>query len=566
MKTALQFIAASMLLSSVGLIPLSAAADPDEKKPMDQQVKPVVPEKSTPHPTPAEKSKSTQSSDPTEGNDTDAVDRFSKHIKGITLQHRLNAADTPQPLKQVKADPLILLQTFKQDVLAMMQATAKPLKISSEIKLLLSEAFAKQQQELPSVTVQTEIDATGKGLSKMGFPAYRHEEPAAGEVKKFSADFKGLDGQLEFTEDFANLNYQIDFSGLTLEEDDNYKMVWDKTTSEGKLDADFVPLKTASNLSKMELTNSQENFKMLIENASSETVLEKLKNAVEVHTGNFKLGKFELHQGDTQSKFDRLEANFGGTEQADKVDFFLNTKFNGAVLPKDVLGESLTLHHSSQLALRNLAAGAVIELQQVAREVESQRVKGALSEEAMYLKLFSKFMEVLPKITAKSPEFALSDFNLKTNYGQLTGAATLGISGAKFKSLSDLKSLIKSLQMKSDFVISKKLLLKAGIMLFAEPPAEDKNADKKLSKEAIDKQAEQQAETNIGELVKEKWLVEEGDNYRFAASLSDNKFVVNGSPKPSPLNVFMETTPSQGAAKTPASPKHAAPPASNEKH
>ena len=575
MKIALQFLAASMLLSSVGLIPLNAAVATGEKTEVNQEIKSVVPEKSATDPAPPQPSEPPPSAAPSEEmTETDeAVDSeadqavdFVKNIEGLTLQHRLNADDTPQPIKQVKADPLILLQTFKQDVMAMLQAHPKPLKITSEIKLLFSESFSKQVGELPSVTVQTEIDAEGKGRSNIVLPAYQHEEPAAGEVKKFLIDFKGMAGQSEFTEDFANFGYRIDFSGLTVEEENQYKIVWDKTTLEGKLDADLIAVKAAVNLSKMELTHSQDSFKILMENGSSETVLEKLKNAVEVHTGNFKLGKFELQQGDTQGKMDRLEMTFGGTEQTDKVDFFLNTKFNGALLPKEVLGESLTLHYNGQLALQSLAAEPVVALQQAAREFERQRLKGGISENMMYLMLFNKVMEIAPKLAVKSPELALNDLNLKTNYGQLIGKMTVGLDGAKFKSLTDIDSLLMSLQTQADFTISQKLLQKFLAMLLSEPSVtDDKTPDKKSSKEAIEKQAKQQADEGIRELLSEKWLVEEGENYRFVASLKNNSFIVNGAPKPSPLNDFMVVPP------PPPSPSEAqsgqgTPPVSEVKH
>ena len=553
MKIALQFIAASMLLSSVGLISSNAVATTEEKTVINQQTESIAPEKSAPDPAPSPPSEPPPSSaNSKEMTETDeAVDAevdqatdFVKNIEGMTLQHRLNADDAPQPIKQVKADPLILLQTFKQDVMAMLQTHPKPLKITSEIKLLLSESFSKQVGELPSVVVQTVIDAEGKGLSNIVLPTYQHEEPSAGEVKKFTIDFKGMTGQIEFIEDFANPSYRIDFSGLTVEEENEYKIVWDKTTLEGKLDADLIAVKSAFNLSKIELTNSQDSFKILMENGSSETVLEKLKNAVEVHTGNFKLGKFELQQGDTQGKMDRLEMTFGGTEQADKVDFFLNTKFNGALLPKEVLGESLTLHYNGQLALQNLATEPVIALQQAAREFERQRLKGGISENMMYLMLFNKVMEIAPKLAVKSPQLALNDFSLKTNYGQLSGKMTVGLDGAKFKSLTDIDNLLMSLQMQADFTLSKKLLQKFLAMLSPESSVtDDKTPDKKSSKEAIEKQAKQQADEGIRELLSEKWLVEEGENYHFVASLKNNSFIVNGAPKPSPLNNFMELPP-----------------------
>jgi hypothetical protein len=52
MKIVLQFLAASMLLSSVGLIPLNVAVATEEKTEVNQQIKSVVPEKSATDPAP----------------------------------------------------------------------------------------------------------------------------------------------------------------------------------------------------------------------------------------------------------------------------------------------------------------------------------------------------------------------------------------------------------------------------------------------------------------------------------------------------------------------------------
>jgi hypothetical protein len=544
MKTTLQFIAISVLLGAMGGMPAVTSAELAEKTDVSQEATPPAPTTQDTAPTEPTEDTDSMVDDAENAENTDAeaghAASMAKNLEGITLQHRVNAADASQPLKQIKADPLILLQTFKQDIMEIVQANSKPLKISSEIKLLLSESLSKQMGELPSVTVETTVDATGKGVSQVVFPAYQHVEPAADEIKKFTIDFKGLGTQLQFPEAFTTSSYHTDFLGLTLEEDNQYKLVLDKITSEGKFDTDFIPLKTFANLSKLEFNNTQEGFKVLIENGSSDTTLEKLKNAVEVQMGSLKLGKFELQHGDMQSKFDRLEANFGGTEQADTVNFFLNSKFNGAILPEEVIDESLTLHYSSQLELRHLMAESIVELQQVALNFEKQRIKGVISEDTMYLMLFSKFMEVAPKLAAKSPELALNDLSLKTNYGQLTGNTTFGIDGAKFKSLADFTSLVNALRMQSDLTISKKLLQKFLVTLSSESGIVDEKTDKKPSKEAIEKQAIAQAQTTIDDLLRDKWLVEQADNYRFVASLQANKFVVNGTEKPSPFSGFME--------------------------
>lgn len=539
MKKTLQFIAISVLLSAMGWISSVTSAESTEKIDSVQKVTPS--EQNTQ--TPSEPIDATDAEDSPTGDDAEEMrNSLAKNVEGITLQHRINAADTPQPITQIKADPLILLQTFKQDIIGIIHTNGKPLKITSEIKLLLSETLSKQIGELPSVTVETNIDADGKGLSKIVFPAYQHVEPAAGEIKKFTIDFKGMDAQLEFTEDFVTSNYHIDFSGLSIEEEGQYKFGQDKTSSEGKFDADFVSLRALANLSKIEFNNSQEAVKILIENGFSETTLEKLKNAVEVQTGSLKLGKFELQYGDTQSKFDRLEANFGAPEQADTVDFFLNSKCNGTILPKEVVQESLTLHYNSQLVIRHLAAASIVELQQSARDFEKQRVKGTISQETMYLMLFSKFMEIAPKLAIKSPELALNDFSLKTNHGQLIGNTSLGIDGAKFKSLEDVPSLINALQMQADLTISKKLLQQFLTSIY-ELGIEDDKTDKKQSKQAVTSQIAKEVAHIIDELLKEKWLVEQADDYHFVASLKANKFIVNGTEKPSPLNEFIEGEP-----------------------
>lgn len=545
MKKTLRLFILPLLLGIFGGAAQVALAEPEKKVDVEQSVEAN---------TPAEKSSNETSPAPSIPSDEEILSEaesdempppnITKYVEGVTIQHRLNDDETPLPVKQVKADAVAVLEKFKTDMLELLKTNAKPLKVTTEIKVFLTEEWNKRIGELPSIKVETAIDVAGKANSRVVFPAYQHVEPATENTKKFAVDFKGVVLQLDFTEDFVNSDFRIDIAGFTIEEDGQYKFAIDKTTSEGKLDAEFLVLKAISNLAKFEFSNPQNELKLLLENGFSELNREISKTGLEIVTGNFKLGKFEIQAGDMQSKLDRFEVVTGVKEHPDVVDAFANTKFNGAILPKEVVGESLTFHYSGQFWARHLALEPTIELQKVMRDFEKQRRKGVISDETMVLMWMTKVMEILPKFAAKSPELAWEELNLKTNYGQLSGQAVLGIDGSKFKSLSDVKSLVNSLKMQANLMVSKKLLQKVltAVSQFSTTSIKSDKPDKsdKKTPDAVEKQLAQDVESHITELLGQKWLVEEGENYRFVATLKDNKLIVNGAEKPSPLDLLLE--------------------------
>lgn len=559
MKKTLQLFIFPLLLGFFSEVTQVAVAEPEEKTKAEQSVEKSEPAEKV---TPSEKTPSETEPTPEIPLDDESLSEVesdeapppnsTKFIEGVTLQHRLNDDETPLPVKQVKADVVVILEKFREDIQELLKTSSKPLKVTTEIKVFLTEEWNKRIGELPSIKVETNIDAAGKGRSQVIFPAYQHVEAATATTKKFVIDFKGLVIQLDFAEDFATPDYRIDIAGLTIEEDGQYKFLIDKTISEGKLDAEFLLTKAISNLAKFEFTNSQNSLKFLLENGSSDLTREISKSGLEIVSGNFKLGKFELQAGEVQSKFDRFETVIGAKEHSDVVDGFANTKFNGAILPKEVIGESLTFHYSGQLWARHFAIEPTKELQKVLRDFEKQRRKGVISEETMMLMWMTKAMEILPKLAAKSPELAWEELNLKTNYGQLSGQMSLGIDGTKFKSLSNTKSLVNSLKMQADLTVSKKLLQKAltSVSQSAAPSNKPDKLDKKAP-DAVEKQVAQDVEAQISELLKEKWLAEEGENYRFVASLKENKLVVNGAEKPSPLDGLLEPETPNQAQETP---------------
>lgn len=570
MKRTLRLFILPALLGLFGGMAQVALAEPNEKTKVEQSVETTPPsEKVTPtEKTPPETAPAIPSDEEilseTESDETPPPSS-TKYIEGVTIQHRLNDDETPLPVKQVKADVVVVLEKFRADILELLKTHAKPLKVMTEIKVFLTEEWDTRIGELPSIRVETNIDAAGKGSSQVIFPAYQHVEPATEKSKKFAIDFKGVSLRIDFTEDFVNPDYHVDIAGVTIEEEGEYKFVVDKTTSEGKLDADFLLLKAISNLAKFEFTNPQSSLKLLLENGSSDLSREISKTGLEIVGGNFKLGKFEIQAGEVQSKLDRLEVITGVKERPELVDGFANAKFNGAILPKEVVGESLTFHYSGQFWARHFAIEPIKELQKVIRDFEKQRRKGVISEETMMLMWMTKVMEIFPKLAVKSPELAWEELNLKTNYGQLSGQTTLGIDGTKFKSLADVKSLVNALKMQADLTVSKKLLQKALAVISqsAMPSQKPDKLDKKAP-EAVEKQVLQDVEMQIGALLSEKWLAEEGENYRFVATLKDNKLVVNGAEKPSPLDLLLGESPTQ-VQETPDAPP-TDPPTQKVKH
>ena len=110
------------------------------------------------------------------------------------------------------------------------------------------------------------------------------------------------------------------------------------------------------------------------------------------------------------------------------------------------------------LEFRRLNGAALLEIQNKTRELRQQQ--GSMSPEMMQMAIVGKLMEVLPKITANSPEIALSQLTVRTQDGSLEGNMRIAIDGKKPFSFSKVDEIVAALTADANFTITKTLINK----------------------------------------------------------------------------------------------------------
>ncbi len=448
-------------------------------------------------------------------------------IEGFTLQHRVN--DDKSLATKVKPNPLVLLQTFKKGLVELLKQHDKPLEINSEINLIGSPKLTKEIGALPTLTVQTTIDAQGQGQSNLLFPEFLFQQG------KESLVWKGFTGQMKFTETFDSFETSLNVAELTTEEKGKFSLSVSPFTVNSTLDADFFLNQMNFNMPVLTLVESKgkekEEVKLtgLIGNFS----VEKTDSGLELGSGMFKVGQLGM-TGKTTSKFSMngLSVSASGAEQDNLVNYTVRTQIDQLVVNDLAPGGSIDMSSTGNLEFRHLDVEVIKELQKTMRNLQMQ--SGAMSEEMLGIIVLGKFMELAPAAIAKSPELGLSGVNLKTQEGQLQGEMTIGLEGKKVTSLKT-EQLLEGLHGQAEFQISKTLLEK-----FLSPPPK---SDKKSKSQKEEMTAQQQ----IDSFLEEKWLVDAGaGNYKVVAILQDRKFVLNGQEIPLPF--LNSPAPEEGTA------------------
>lgn len=437
-------------------------------------------------------------------------------IEGFTLQHRVD--DEKSPATKVKPNPLVLLQTFKKGLMELLKQHDKPLEVNSEINLIGSQELTKEIGALPTLTVQTTIDAQGQGQSNLLFPEFLIKQGQESLV------WKGFTGQMKFTETFDSFETSLNIAELTVQDKGKFSLAVSPFNFNGTLDADFLFNQMNFNLPALTLVESKgkENEEIKLTDLIGNFSVEKTSSGLELGNGMFKVGKLGVTQN-TAPMFllNDLSVSASGVEQDNLVNYTVRTQIDQLVVNDLAPGGSIDMSSTGNLEFRRLDVEVIKELQKTMRNLQMQ--SGAMSEEMLGIIVLGKFMELAPAAIAKSPELGLSGVNLKTQDGQLQGDMTVGLEGKKVTSLKT-EQLLEGLHGQAEFQISKTLLEK-----FLSPTP-------KSGKKSKSQKEEMTAQQQIDSFLEEKWLVDAGDgNYKVVASLQDRKFVLNGQEIPLPF-------------------------------
>ncbi|HEC84893.1 MAG: hypothetical protein DRR08_20765 [Candidatus Parabeggiatoa sp. nov. 2] len=425
------------------------------------------------------------------------VSASSGEALGFTLQHRFNGGE-PVPTETIKISPAqfienplqAILKALKQNFSKHLEKQTKPMQIDTELEFLFSkECFG----QLPTVSIKTNINKDGVGKSEVVFPAYRHE--VSEKCGKGLIDWKGLDGQFSFTDQFENLTMALNFAG-SVQQDEFAVSFGKETTLSGTFDADLMLTQMNWNFPSCQIRENdfQFNWQAVTINAN----LEKTPKGFEFYNNmDFKVGHVDWSEVGLKISLDGWAGKMVSELQNGVLNYTSPMKIDKLVISGTEPKEALVLSHVGELAFRRFDEEALLALQTMEEQLPEQEYK------MLSIIMSDQFMAVAPKLVAKSPEIALNRLTVTTPKGNLQGNLNIRLDSKKVTELAK-PALIKALQAKINFTIGKEL--------------------------------QEQDVTGLQVNFIKAWLVDAGDgNYKFNAELKDSKLTVNGLPISLPI-------------------------------
>jgi len=464
-----------------------------------------------------------------ESDELEAAAAESDALESLSIKHPVG--ETELPVKTIDADPMILLQTLKEDIMAQVEKQGESFTMQTEVIGVWSEQFADSWGKLPPLTITTEVDETGNGKSKINLPAFKEVLPdPEGVDNDATVDWKGLQGQLTFTEKFADLKADLTMQGLSIkEEGKNFTFDVAKTALKGEFDADLMP--TALHFELPSLKAIDDEVQMAIQGVVFKSQPKSIEQDIKLSTGEFKIEELKVTEDDMTSSYKDVVLSADGDLKEAGIVYKISTKIGNLKMPKAMFDDlmDLDLSYVGDLELRRLDPSVVKQLQETAHNLQQQRQSGEIPADMVSLTWMAKLTELTPALLKKSPEVALSPLQLKTADGKLDGEITVSMDGKKMADFEDFSKLMEALQVQADFSITKVLLEKTMTAVMANQMAGG------MSEEEALKEAQNFTDKQIKGYIEQKLLKEAGDNYELSANYKEGKFTVNGQEMPLPF-------------------------------
>lgn len=437
----------------------------------------------------------------TEGTDSSVPDGDDLRF---TLQHRFNGG-SPNPAETItitaeafENNPAVFFQQLKNNFSKQLEKQTKPLQIDTELKFLLSTSDMECFGQLPTLSIKTQIDEKGVGNSQVMFPAYRREVPEA--CGNGLIDWKGLDGQLSFTDSFEKLTANLNLAGLTIEEEGGFGISLKKSTLNGTLDADGMPIQM--NLNWPSLQVRHEDGQLDLQAMTLQLNNEKSRKGVELGNMNLKVGQFGWTDANYKVSLDDLVIITNGEEKKGVINYTIQTQIGQLAIPaRPPLKKAIEASLQAKLAFNRFDEESLLALQTSVHQLAEQEYHPML-----FMIMLGEFMQLIPKIVAKSPEIAVSQLTLKTSTGDLEGHLTIRIDGNRVTSLEPAV-LMAALQAQADLLINKSLFKQVAA-----------------------------THNQLGYFIK-PWLMDMGDDYLFIAEFKGGELTINDQTIPLPFDV-----------------------------
>jgi len=444
----------------------------------------------------------------------------------FTLQHRFNGGNPlPKetiviPFEKITMRPPVVLEKIIQNFSKHLEKQTKPVRISTEVDFWLPTEVTKVLGKLPTLFMITNIDSNGVGKSDLQIP------PEKRQIKdgKTIIDWKGLNGKFTFTDNFKSMGTRLNFAGLTINTED-FSLIWGNTTFSGALNAFFTFTELDLNLPT--LTAADNDNRLNLRGFALKFNTETTEKGLGLGNAIFRIGHFDFSDKKLKSSLDNLLVTGNGKEQNGIVNYVVQSKIRKLVLPYVISNVLSEISYEGNLAFRRLDAEALLALQKTTRELSNDNPMAAMI-------LLGKFMEVAPKLVAKSPELAITRLDMKTPNGEnLQGSAHINFDGNKMIAMN-LMSLISALQAQANFTVSKNFLEPAMTsIVYNTMLNEMENNKADLAK--LQEQADLFSKQQISKLVDDNWLAKaDNNNYKLIADFRNSRLIVNGQEKPVP--------------------------------
>ncbi|MFK5970703.1 MAG: DUF945 family protein [Candidatus Marithrix sp.] len=435
---------------------------------------------------------STQSSSP-------ATQNVQPDIIHLKIKHRINdgnflqAETSSLTIKRFQSKPSLLLKLVRDSLSKHLQVL--PVKINTELDLLLDKT------KLSTISIATNIDQDGKGISDVILPAYKFSN------NETAFAWNGLKSHLTFTDNFTNLIADTKFAKLNITKKDKLFITLDGIDIYSVFDADLQPSKLQVNIPSLQV---QENDNTVnLQNLIAKIDIKKIATGLEIGNLTLQLKHIDFTENNITTNLNNLHLVTDTQEQNDVINFNLQANTDQIEL-SEAMGSGLgNIMQTGNISLHNLDTSSLLILQKKFHRLHDNPMAAFI--------MFSALMEVAPNFLAKSPEIKLNQLLIKTAKGNLQGDFRIGLDGSKAKRLL-LPVLFNALTAEANLTINKKLLEQAMINHFQQ------TLDNKKSAEDAKVAAEKQIKTYLAS----KILVEIADNYKLIASFNNGKLLVNG--------------------------------------
>lgn len=440
------------------------------------------------------------------------------YIQGFTLQHRINH-DKFLAKKELVGDWIVLLKNFKDDIISThLKQPSKSQTIDTVIELILSEDITKKIT--PMVFVRTQINTAGEASSILGFPPFSFQDK-----EKTVLDWKGFVGKLSFAKNQDNLTVDFKIPYLLLNTEKLF-LLFDKFNLNMILDQDLIIDKI--DLNWQQLRHRDENGELDLQNLKFDLKVE--KQEVNITNANLNIKNIFINDGFFNTSLTDLALTTQGKIDNNLINYKINTHVGKSLTnTKFTPNEPLTINYQADLEFRRINTDAVLDWQAMVRDLQKQRQTGILSPQMVTMGKVFQLNEVLPMLLEKSPEFAITKFNLTSNNDILQATASIGFDEEVIFSLEDTSNLLPALQTQVNLTVSKKLLQQ-----LIEPKILEILVQEVTEPNIIElrKQAKIKTQEQIQSYINNRWLLElDNDTYKLTASLYDGELQVNGQEK-----------------------------------